>query len=262
MDFLTIASAQNPKLKKAAELQQKSKARVKNKVILLEGFHLLGEYLTFENPEIENIFICETQLKNPEAKIIHSHSKKVAVLKHGLIQKVSSTKTSTGIVTVAKKPKQEVPEIILKASNSLVFMENIQDPGNLGTIIRSCAASGVNAIFIDQKTTDAWSPKVLRAGMGSHFKIPIYTTQNLSESIKTFPGTTYGAFMEGESCFKTKLDKKSAFVFGNEGQGLSPDIEKAIDKKISIPMVNSVESLNVATATSLCTYEYFRQHLG
>jgi TrmH family RNA methyltransferase len=144
-----------------------------------------------------------------------------------------------------------------------LLLENIQDPGNLGGMLRSAAAAGVEVAYLSKGCADAWSPKTLRGGQGAHFVLPIVEHADLTQVINDFKGQTLAADMQGESLYTLDLTGAVAFVIGNEGAGLSNDIMTAADKSISIPMAGNqygkVESLNAAAAAAVCLFERARQ---
>ena len=255
MNFRKIESLQNPKVKYAARLQKKSKFRSQENKIFLEGWHLLDECFKNDPCSIETIFLVPELLEKKEAEILKNIKAEIFLVSPGIMGKISSTSTFTGIVGIAARP-----EIQQEKEDFVLFLEAIQDPGNLGTIVRTASAAGVDAIFCDRKTTDPWSSKVLRSAMGGHFRVAIKIVQDLEKQMQNFEGEIFGTFMQGKSLFETDFPEKTAFVLGNEGGGISKTLEKHCTQKITIPMRAGVESLNVGIAGGLCFYEYFRQH--
>lgn len=141
-------------------------------------------------------------------------------------------------------------------------LENLQDPGNLGTIIRTAEGAGVTGILMSRDTVDVYNPKVVRATMGSIFRIPFCYVENLAEIVEDLNNrnfTTYSAYLQGNSFYDYDYQKPTIFCIGNEGNGLSKEILKAATYKITIPMKGKVESLNAATASTVLMYEALRQ---
>lgn len=175
-----------------------------------------------------------------------------------LLQKLSDTEHPQGILAVLEISN-------LPVSNPLDFVlisDRIRDPGNLGTLLRSAAATGVQAVLFPPETTDPFSPKVVRAGMGAHFRLPIYTLK--WEEIKEFVSTThnlhtYIADMEGTSCWETNLSRPLALIIGGEAEGASDEACRLAAQKICIPMEGNVESLNAGVAGSVLMFEVVRQ---
>jgi TrmH family RNA methyltransferase len=148
-------------------------------------------------------------------------------------------------------------------SRFALLLEDIQDPGNLGSMLRSAAAAGCDAVFLSQGCADAWSPKVLRAAMGGHFVLRIYERQDLPDVAKAFSGTLLATSLQAiHSLYDCDLRGNVAFLIGNEGAGLSADLLNRATQKISIPMPGKVESLNAAAATAICLFEAVRQRKG
>ncbi|MCH8925548.1 MAG: RNA methyltransferase [Proteobacteria bacterium] len=141
-----------------------------------------------------------------------------------------------------------------------VLLESIQDPGNLGSILRSAAVAGVCDAYLSKGCADAWSPKTLRAAMGAHFLLRIYEQSNLVKVVKEFKGKVIATTLKtNKSLYKTHLTGPIAFAFGNEGIGLSDEVRQASSEQVTIPMVEGTESLNVAAAAAICFFERVRQ---
>jgi len=269
-----ISSHQNSLVKKVKKLGESARFRKKENLIILDGIHLLQEFLKQDlkkghkikdptrahAPLLKNILITEKFEQNPEFQnLTRGHApllSKISVIADHISEKISPTKTPSGIITVINKPQN--PET-KKDYNFILLLDGIQDPGNIGTILRTAKATGVQAVFGSPECVDFWSPKVLRSSMGGHFGLDIFDNFNLEFIKEIFSGNIYGTFMDGKNIFKEDFSEKTAFIMGNEGTGISPKLEKIIDKKISIPMENHVESLNVGTATTICCYEKYRQ---
>ena len=140
-----------------------------------------------------------------------------------------------------------------------LMLEDIQDPGNLGSMIRTALGAGVQAIYLSKGCTDAWSPKALRGGQGAQFYVPIIEGVDIVSAMQNFAGNTYATTMAGESLYMQDLTQPSAFVIGNEGAGLSNKAMETASHQISIPMNKNLESLNAAAATAVCLFERARQ---
>jgi TrmH family RNA methyltransferase len=140
-----------------------------------------------------------------------------------------------------------------------LLLEDIQDPGNLGSILRSASASGVDLVYLSDHCADLWSPKVLRGGQGAHFHLPCIEKAIFSDITKTFTGKIFATTLNGKSIFKENLKGPVAFIFGNEGSGLQSETLDLTSHIIHIPMQKGIESLNVSAAVSVCLYEKYRQ---
>ena len=142
-------------------------------------------------------------------------------------------------------------------------MERIQDPGNAGTILRSAAAAGVKQIVCGNDSVDIWSPKVLRAGMGAHFLLSIFSRVELSAWMETYQHQIWATALGGRNIglYEMDLSQPCAWVFGNEGSGVSETVKEKADACVKIPMLGQTESLNVAMAATVCLFEQMRQRI-
>ena len=191
--------------------------------------------------------------------VMAGHPKDVPVtqLDDKLFAELSDLKTPTGILTLIEIPQPAEP---VAAAGFALLLEDIQDPGNLGSMLRSAAAAGCDAVILSQDCADAWSPKVLRAAMGGHFVLRIYEQQDLPGVARAFSGTLLATSPQATcSLYDCDLRGNVAFLIGNEGAGLSADLLNLATQKITIPMHGQVESLNAAAATAICLFEAVRQ---
>lgn len=167
----------------------------------------------------------------------------------------SDTESPQGILAILQFSQSPVSNHL----NFILIPDQIRDPGNLGTLLRSAAASGVQAVLIPPETTDAFAPKVLRSGMGAHFRLPIQE-MSLDEIEKVVaPMQVYVAEMDGQPCWETDLTKPIALIVGSEAEGASESARKLANGKISIPMKGGAESLNAGAAGSILMFEVMRQ---
>ena len=174
-------------------------------------------------------------------------------LKQKEFQKISDTETPQGIAVVFIKPDLEFSPDLFSAEKIIVMLDNISDPGNLGTIIRNCDWFGVKNILLSDKIVDYTNPKVIRASMGSVFHVNLFeniSTNNLNE-LKSSGYEIFCADVEGENIFNYRSDKRKVLILSSESHGASKEIEKVSDKKISIPRIGNAESLNVASASAV-----------
>ena len=172
-----------------------------------------------------------------------------------LLQKLSDTETPQGILAVVEFSQLPITNNL----NFVLIPDQIRDPGNLGTLLRTAAATGVQAILFPPETTDAFSPKVLRAGMGAHFRLPIHSLSWEKIKTKTENMDIYIADMDGSSCWDTDLRRPLALVIGGEAEGASDEARRLASQIISIPMAGNVESLNAGVAGSVLMFEVVRQ---
>jgi TrmH family RNA methyltransferase len=174
-----------------------------------------------------------------------------------LLHSLSDTDTPQGILAVLNDQQLPVPE----SPNFILIPDQIRDPGNLGTLLRTADAAGVQAAFLPPETTDAFAPKAVRSAMGAHFRLPIQPGSwdeilSLTRGLRIFL-----ADMEGQSCWETDLRQPLVLVIGGEAEGASEQAQKLAHQKISIPMTGKTESLNAAVAGSVLMFEVVRQRM-
>ncbi|MBR5376183.1 MAG: RNA methyltransferase [Lachnospiraceae bacterium] len=213
-----------------------------------------GERFFEEIPEdlIDTVVVSRSFLeKHPD--------KDAFVLEDEAYTKLCDTKHPQGILAVIKMPKIREEEIFSfeGEEGKVIVLEGLQDPGNLGTIIRTSEAAGVKGVVMDRNTADIYSPKVVRSTMGSVFRVPFFYTEDLKGALmrlKKNGAALYAADLSGDELQGAVLEKKRVFVIGNEGAGLTGEISDICDRKIRIPMKGRVESLNAAVAAALLMY--------
>lgn len=176
------------------------------------------------------------------------------VVPEALFRAAASSVTPTGLLASIALPRPAA-----RSGGFALLLEDIQDPGNLGALIRCAAAAGVNAAYLSPGCAEAWSPKCLRGGQGAHFLLDIHEDQDLPSRVASLPGPVYAAVLgAGRQLYEIDLARPCAFALGNEGAGLSQSLRRAC-VPFSIPMPGAVESLNVAAAAAVCLFERVRQ---
>jgi TrmH family RNA methyltransferase len=253
-----ITSAANPHYQRIRKLVQSSQERRKTGLSVLDGVHLAAAYREHVGLP-RRIAVSRSALGNPEVQGLLEGMQGVEIFTLGdaLFGGLSSVATPTGILTVVETP---CPQSVPRDMDVCVLLEDLQDPGNLGSILRSCAAAGVRHVLLSKGSVQAWSPRVLRAGMGAHFTLSIYEQTDLRAAARDFPGRLIATRpLAPRTVFDTDLKGKLGFLFGNEGAGLSAGLLAAADAVVSIPMPGKSESLNVAAAAAVCLFERVRQ---
>ena len=251
-----INSADNPHFKSLLKLAHSSRERRLAGYSLLDGIHLLQAYQSHHGAPEQLIVSC-TGADHPEIQALLHHAPSVLLLSDSLFKQLSSVATPTGIIAVIKTPRTTA---LPAALATCVMLEDVQDPGNLGSILRSCAAMAIKQIFLSKQTVNAWSPRVLRAGMGAHFNIEIYERVDLIALAQAYPGRVLVAQSNAkETVFNTDLSGNVVLVFGNEGAGVSAALMQYAHASIAIPMSAATESLNVAAAAAVFLFERMRQ---
>lgn len=252
-----ITSPQNPKLKLIRALQGRAKTRRKEKAFLVEGVRLLEEVVKAKWP-IRFVLYDRSlgsrgkDLLTTLRTLIHD----IEEVDSALLKSISDTETSQGILAVLDYSQLPIPN----SPDFLLILDQIRDPGNLGTLLRTAAAAGVDAVILPPETADAFSPKVLRAGMGAHFHLPILSADwdEINDRVEGLK--VYLAVMAGDVAY-TEADFKSpsALVIGGEAEGASQSARDLASTSVHIPMPGEMESLNVAVAGAILLFEVVRQ---
>jgi len=252
-----ISSKDNLFYKELGKLAVSARQRGKTGQTLLDGAHLLAAYLASSMQPL-HLIVTEAALRDPEVKSLLEKSPDVPLtqLDDVLFAELSELKTPSGILALIAVPQ---PDPDPQNSCFCLLLENIQDPGNLGSMLRSAAAAGCDAVFMSKGCADAWSPKVLRASMGGHFVLKLHENADLLSVAKIFPGTIFAASLSAiSSLYNSYLSGTLAFAIGNEGAGLTPEL-LSMASPVTIPMPGKVESLNAAAAAAICLFEAVRQ---
>jgi TrmH family RNA methyltransferase len=253
-----IASAANPSYKALRALAQSSQERRKTGLTLLDGVHLAAAYREHVGVP-RSIAVSRSGLANPEVRAMLETLRGVETLalSDALFAALSSVATPTGIMVVVETPR---PRDAPRNMDACVMLEDLQDPGNLGSILRTCAAAGLKHVLLSKGSVHAWSPRVLRAGMGAHFILNVCEDVDLVAAARDFPGMLLATQARAErTVYDTDLTGRVGFLFGNEGAGLSAALLAAVRAVVSIPMPGGAESLNVAAAAAVCLFERVRQ---
>jgi TrmH family RNA methyltransferase len=251
-----ITSAQNSKIKLVRALLGRVKERREAGAFVAEGVRLVEEAVN-SNWVIKFVLYDDSLSERGLRLVKKLEDKKIEVEKaeSGLLQSLSEMETPPGILATLEVTQLPIPNY----PDFLLIPDQIRDPGNLGTLLRSAAAAGVQAVLLPPETTDAFAPKVVRAGMGAHFRLPIHSMrwEEISEQTKDLQ--VYLADMHGKSCWETDLRQPLALIIGGEAEGASEEARKLATEKISIPMSGDIESLNAGVAGSVLMFEVVRQ---
>jgi len=252
-----ITSTHNSKIQLVRGLLGRSKERRETGAFVAEGVRLVEEALAAEW-SFQFVLAGESLSERGKALVadLQSHRVETEIVANNLMQSVSKTDTSQGILAVLDHSQLPIPQALSFA----LILDQIRDPGNLGTLLRTAAAAGVQAVFLPPETTEAFAPKVVRAGMGAHFRIPIHPLT--WDEIRT---TTQGlkihlADMEGAiSCWQADFRSPLALIVGGEADGASQPARELATSQVSIPMPGKTESLNAAVAGAILMFEVVRQ---
>jgi TrmH family RNA methyltransferase len=256
----SITSRDNPLYKELKQLATSSQARRKSGRTLLDGVHLCEAWLQHRGTPVLCV-VSETALDHHEVSPIvqrcaAAHTQCI-VLPDALYQALSQVEHGVGLMFIADTPHVALPKALTQSS---VLLDNLQDPGNMGSILRSAAAAGVQSVFCSKGTVFAWSPKVLRAGMGAHFVLDIFENVDLAPLLQASKLPVLATSSHAEKrIYDVDLKKPVAWMFGHEGQGISEELLALASCQVSIPHLGQVESLNVAASAAVCLFEQVRQ---
>ncbi|WP_461811776.1 TrmH family RNA methyltransferase [Faecalimonas sp.] len=254
-----ITSTSNGQVKELLQLQKKSKVRNERNIFVVEGIKM---FLEAPRNRIEKVFISET-LFNKKKQELDLEGLKVEILSDKVFSYVSDTKTPQGILCIVRQKKTKLEEIFRQKQAHLMILENLQDPGNLGTIVRTAEGAGVSGIILSKDCVDIYNPKTIRSTMGSIYRMPFLYVENLEktiEEVKKQKIKVYAAHLQGKNNYDEENYKSGcAFLIGNEGNGLSQEIAEMADIWVKIRMHGQVESLNAAIASSILMFEVCRQ---
>jgi TrmH family RNA methyltransferase len=256
-----ISSRDNAQYKELKQLAGSSQARRKAGRTLLDGVHLCQTYLQLRGAPPQCI-VSTSALDNPEvaqllARCEQLHAECI-VLTDNLYAPLSQVEHGVGILFVIDTPQRALPASL---QESAVLLDQLQDPGNVGSILRSAAASGITQVYCSPGTAFCWSPKVLRAAMGAHFVLDIVENVDLGALVASSGIAVLATSGYAEQClYDIDLRQPVAWLLGHEGQGVTPALLAQATHRVAIPHRGQIESLNVAACAAVCFFEYLRQN--
>lgn len=251
-----IASRENPGFKTLRALSDDPRRQGR---ALLDGIHLVTTCFA-RGIAVEQLLVSESGKKNAEVDELLRGAANVecVILRDSLFREISGVSTPTGIAAVIGIP----PAPTVGLSGDAVFLDAVQDAGNVGAILRSAAAAGVRDVVLGPGCAGAWTQRVLRAGQGAHFSLAIREQADLAAALEASAATSIATVARGgTSLYELDLSGPVVWLVGNEGAGLAPDLIAAASVRTTIPLASGSESLNVAAATAVCLFEASRQRL-
>jgi TrmH family RNA methyltransferase len=255
----SLTSRDNPYVKHLHGLTHSARARRLAGQTVLDGAHLVKAAVEAKTPPVE-LVVSDQGLRNGEISTLLERCSGIAVthLSDALFAHVSPVDTPSGVLGVINMPPVPAPPDL---SCSLLVLDGVQDPGNLGALLRTAAAAGMDDVLLTPGCAQAWSPRVLRAGMGGHFALRIHEQVDVLNALQHYPGEILATGVGREACDLYALDLSGAvaWLFGAEGKGLSETLASLASRSVTIPMTAAVESLNVAVAAAVCLFEQRRQ---
>ena len=245
---MEITSLDNQLVKKIASLHKK-KFRDEYELFFIEGMKSIKEAINF-NQEIEYI------LYSPDMVEYDLDIEGIEVSKE-ILCKISDTVTPQGIIAVCKIKEEKID--VLKGKKKIVYLDKVHDPGNVGTIIRTADAFGIDCVVLSKECADIYSPKVVRSTMGSLFHLPVIRDVGVEE-LKKLNMKIYSSSLDGDEEFK--IEDNSILVIGNEGNGISEETKEITDEFIKIRMPGNAESLNASIAAGILMYEFTKWEIN
>jgi TrmH family RNA methyltransferase len=254
-----ITSRQNPRLKEAARLVASARDRRKAGRCVLEGEHLIEVYAQRVGAP-ETLVVADAFLERPGvAALARRFDERTLVVPGALFHEMAVLPAEVGVLAVVPAPSQPNSP----GGSFCLLLDDLQDPGNVGSILRSAAAAGVQDVYLSRACAFAWAPKVLRAGMGAHFHLAIHEDVDLpawASAYRSRSGTVAAAIgVGGTNVHEARLERPLAIAIGNEGAGLSAALLAAATLRITIPMPGGMESLNAAAAAAVLLFEAVRR---
>lgn len=261
MENKLITSSQNPIIKNIMTLQKKKSERKKQGLFVVEGIKQVNEIPS----GYEIVYFITTETYD-STQIDNLSQGKWIVVPAELFKQMSDTETPQGVMAVVKRQDLTLEDLVVKEKPFYMVLENLQDPGNLGTIIRSAHGFGVDAVFVSKGSVDLYSPKVLRSTMSSLFHVPIIMDIEIQECLdwigKQDVVLYATALEESKVLYEGDYTEGCALIIGNEANGVTESTKHRAHQKVRIPMPGGLESLNASIAASVCMYEVMKQRMG
>lgn len=260
-----ISSPANSRIKQVVQWQTKAKERQKDQVFVVEGLKMYREAPEAQIREVyvSTEFLERLRRQSEEAvadKLTRTGFEEVT---GEIFAKLSDTRTPQGILAVVEQPRYELNQLLLQKDPLFLLLENLQDPGNLGTIVRTGEGAGITAVIMSASTVDIFNPKVIRSTMGSIYRVPFLYEDDLQMTMERLHEAgvkTYAAHLQGDTYYDSFVFRgPTAFLIGNEANGLGETLTARASACIKIPMEGRVESLNAGVAAALLMYEAHRQ---
>lgn len=258
-----ISSTSNTQIKNIAALQKKSRERNSQGVFICEGRKMFEEARNFRDGRIVKAYVSESFFEELDDKNAYFEGIEYELVSDNVFKEAAQTVTPQGILAIVKQPVHSFIEIIEKDEARLLLLEDLRDPGNLGTIIRTAEGAGITGVILSRESVDIFNPKVIRSTMGSVFRVPVVYVEDFYDAldkiheagIKIFAAHLEGAVYYDEADFTGK----TAIMIGNEANGITDRAAELSDVKVKIPMEGNVESLNAGVAAAVLMYERYRQ---
>lgn len=254
-----ITAVSNSRVKRLVQLNQKAKARREEDIFVVEGVKM---FLEAPKEKLREVYVSESFLEKCSCRE-QLEKTGYEVVSDQVFAKISDTCTPQGILCIVEQFHYDIEQMLRKENPVFLLLENIQDPGNLGTMLRTGEGAGISGVIMSRDTVDLYNPKVIRSTMGSIYRMPFLYAEDFVGAIKKVQRagvSVYAAHLKGKTSYiRQDYRKSTAFLIGNEGNGLKEETAELADVYIRIPMEGQVESLNAAVAASVLMYEAHRQ---
>ncbi|WP_227814401.1 TrmH family RNA methyltransferase [Nitrogeniibacter aestuarii] len=257
-----ISSRENPLIKRIRALSNSTRDRKKLGQTVLDGDHLLSAALAAGRVP-EAVVVSDQGLLRPAIAAVVERAETdcpVSVVPAALLDQISPVASTAGVLAIVPMPEASLPP----DSGDAILLDQVQDAGNLGTLMRSATAAGIRHVLLTPGCAQAWSPKTLRAAMGAHFVCEIHESLDADAWLSAYEGEVFATCLGAGAAdlFNADLKPRGVWLFGAEGAGLSPVLLARATRRLTIPMPGGIESLNVAAAAAVCLFEQVRQRLS
>lgn len=256
-----ISSEANGQIKEIVKLQKNARWRRKAGLFVVEGGKMVREAAFYG--KLQNIYLSEEAVQESREILEGLEEYPCETVSAPVFRAITDTVTPQGILGLVKMPSYSWEEMRGEEKECFLLLDDLRDPGNLGTIMRTAEGAGMSGVILSKESVDLFNPKVVRATMGAIFRMPFCYVENLADAIGTLKKQgipVYGTMMQGSSLYdQVDYTGGAGIVIGNEARGISPGVEQCLSAKVRIPMGGKLESLNAAVAAAVLMYEVARQ---
>ncbi|MCH5272995.1 MAG: RNA methyltransferase [Lachnospiraceae bacterium] len=257
-----ISSTANPRIKNIVLLQKKAKERRQQGLFVIEGRKMLEEVLRDAPGALAELYVTQDYINFPEHQAALADAR-YEIVSENVMRAMAETMEPQGVLAAVHMPRYDKTELLKRKDAVWLALEDLRDPGNLGTILRTSEAAGVTGVILSRNSVDIYNPKVIRSTMGAVFRVPHFYTEDFLtelEDLKKGGACLYAAHLAGTKAYDEPLYAgKAVILIGNEANGLSKDAAAKADCLVKIPMEGKAESLNAAVAAALLVYEAYRR---
>lgn len=257
-----ISSESNAQIKEIVKLQKNARERRKKGLFTAEGIKLVIE--AAKHGMLQQVYVSETAMRGISEEVRKLFERyPVEIAADAVFKSVSETVTPQGVLGLVRMPSYDLEEILKDERRAFLLLDDLRDPGNLGTIMRTAEGADMSGVILSRECVDLFNPKVVRSTMGAIFRVPFYYAEDLPgliQNLKQRKISVYGAMLQGSVVYD-EVDYRpgAAIVIGNEANGISDAVASQLSARVSIPMAGSLESLNAAVSAAVLMYEVARQ---